>query len=307
MAAFTAGELRKLYWVAESTYGVTPATALTWGGEILELSPMDDLKVRINRISGSRSAFDRTRDGAEMGFRVKCLSRAVSGGYNWRNLFAAYAFGSTTGLADHLGSFSAQVLKVVGGTSYYSQYAGCKINKLTLGADAPGEPFVFDAEVLARWLQKATAKAITGLQSVTVGADPADITTSLLTWNGVSQYNLGGGLTNWYPKSLKLTVDNGMQRQMGNVVGADSNRYVVPIGISEGQRDIVLEAGLWYEDETWVNARLAGTAVTAVTIPVDSYTITLSNGELLANDFPTLKHDLMDETVKISFKSLSIA
>lgn len=307
MPAFTAGELKKLYYVPEVTYGVTPVTALTWGGEIIELTPSTDMKVRINRISGTRGTFDATRDAAEIGLKVRAMTRAVSGGFDWRNLWAVYAYGAVGALTDHLGSFSMQALKTVGASNYYSQYSGCKVNKLTLDAPAPGEPWVFEADVIARWMQKATAKTIAGLQNVVVGADPADITTSLLTWNGVSQYNIGSGLVTWYPKSLKLTVDNAMQRQMGNVVGADAVKYSVPIGISEGPRDIMLEANLWYSDETLVNARIAGTAVTAVTIPMDAQTITLSNGVFMANDFPTLKHDIMDETVKINFKSLTIA
>jgi hypothetical protein len=307
MAAFTAGELKTLNYIPEVTYGVTPVTALTWGGDIEEFTPTDDMKVRINRISGTRSTFDATRDAAEMGFKLKCRARAAAGGTDWRALWAAYAFGSTTALTDHLGSFSAQVLKTVGASNYYTQYSGCKLDKLGISAASPGEPWMFEADVMARWKQNATAKAIVGLQSLTVGANATDTTTSPLTWNGASQYNIGGGLVTWYPKSIKFGVDNAMQRQMGNVVGADAVKYSVPIGISEGARDITLEANLWYADETFVNARLNNTAVTAVTIPIDTFTVTLSNGVFMANDFPALKHDLMEETVKINFKSLTIA
>jgi hypothetical protein len=307
MVVRTAGELGTLSYVNEAAYGTIPVGALTWGCDIEELVPSTDMKANLMRVSSSRSAFEATRGAAEYGFRVKGYSRAAAGAYNWRNLWAYYGLGSLTGLADHLESFTAQAYLDTGATNYYKFYSGCKVNKLTISAEAAGEPWAFDAEIFARWHYQNTSKNVAGLQTVTVGASPDAQTGATLCWNGISYYNIGGGLVAWYPRNIKLTVDNKLQRQNGNVLGDDANYYSVPIGMAEGPRDIILEANLWYEDETWTAAKLAGTEVSAVAIPIGDQTISLQDGVLLGNDFPTLKHDLMDENVKIAFETLSIA
>ncbi len=306
MAVYTAGELKDFAYVPESTYGTTPTTALTWGGKPRRIKSNNSYNVNFEPGASSRSFTDVTRGPEDAGFEIEYLARLVSGGYNWRNFAAYYAFGSTTALTDHLGSFTAQIKKTVGASNYYNFYSGCKINKLTISCDAPGKPVVFTADVWARHLCPDTDKTMSELQSMTVGADPSAISTAILTWAGVQQINIGGA-ANWYPKSWSVTIDNHLEREYGNVVGADSNKYHVTYALNEGIRDIIYEATLWSQNETYTNAKINNTAVTSVTVPLDVYTLTLSTGYFEANDLPELKHDLMDETVKIRFKSLSVA
>jgi len=306
---YTAGEIKKFFYVPEIYYGTTPTTALTWGGEASSFKPSTDFHPAFHETSGSRSFGEHTRDATDVGFNVKCLARAVSGGYNWTNLWAVYTFGSTTALTEHLGSFTAQTGKLVGSSHYYDFYNGCKINSLTINADAPGKPFIFDADVFCRYVTQKTSKTLTGLQSVTVGSDPSDITTAILTWKGILQINIaGGGLVNWYPRSWKLTVDNHLGREEGNILGADSVKYSLSAyQLSEGVRDIIFEATLPAQNETYTAAKIADSAVTSLTLPIDAKTITLTGGVWQANDFPEFKHDLNEETVRIRFKSLTIA
>ncbi len=312
MGIITPGQTKKLYWVAESTYGIIPTGALTWGGEPLSVkqSPLTNMRPKFTVLPGAgRSYTQKSRDAAQVGFNVRALARKVSGGYNWRNFWAAYAYGSTTGLTDNLGSFTCQIGKTIGATHQYNILNGCKIDRLSVVGQSKGTELIFDADIIAQWSKRSSSKTITGLQNVTVGADPTNIATDVLTWAGILQMNLGGGgLQNFHPDNWQVTVSNKLHPTYGGKLGADSNIYNVAIAIGEGVRDIVFEATFDHENETYESAKLADTEVTALTIPIDTYTLTLSNGTFEAADFVELKtEDNMKESIKVRFKSLSIA
>ncbi len=312
MAQYSPGELKTFYYVPEVTYGTTPTDALTWGCDLVSLKPRvnanKDFHSTESSTNGTYGAV--TRGGWEIGYTMEGLAHVASGSYDWFDFWAVYGLGSATACTRHLGSFTAQVGKTVSSSNYYDFYNGCKINKLTISCDGPGKLIKFSAEVMCRWVTQDTDKTIAGLQAVTVGANASDITTAILTWTGASQINIAaGGLTTWYPRKWELVVDNHLERMMGNVTGADAGQYSVTYALSEGLREITFTCDLPYEGETYTAAKLASSAITALTIPVDNETITLSTGELLVDgdDWPEYGHKLMDEPVKIKFKSIGIA
>lgn len=310
MAAYSPGELVNLYYVPESEYGTTPVTALTYGAVLQTGKPRTNANKAFHRGSTSRSYSDVTRGPYDIGLKVKAYARVISGGYNWTNFFAAYALGSTTALTEHLGSFTAQLEWAIGAGKVYWHLNGCKMNKLAIACEGPGQIIDFDADIIARWITKGTSKAITGLQTVTVGADPSEITTALVTWASVSQINIAaGGLVDWHPRQWKIEIDNGLKATMGNLTGADSNNYSCAQAINEGPRDILLTCTIDLENETYNTAKLANSAITAVTFVLDGYTITLSNGELLMedDDLPEFKRDINEQPIRIRFKSIAIA
>lgn len=308
--AYLPGELQNLFYVPEASYGVTPATALTWGARLLSVAPKYDRKKQFDPLPESRSSYGTVCDGAlEAGATVRAYAKAASGGYDWRNLWAVYALGSTSGLADHLGSFSMQVAQKVGSSYRRNLYNGCKLNRLSIAGTGVGLPLEFEGEVVAQCIAASTSKAFTGLQSVTVGADPAEITSAELKWVGTLQYNLGSGLTDLRPDSWKLTVDNHLEAQPGVLPGSSGGPYALAAGagINEGLRDIVFEWTQQAADETFVNARLADTAVTAVTVPVGANTVTLSEGAWDDGSLPERVQGLYKETHRLRFRTLSIA
>ena len=308
MGGFTAGELKRWYFVPESTYGTTPATALTYGGAILRMRPKVNMAVERHWLGDTQGYTQVTRGPYKAGFDLEYYAHQDSGAYYWYNFAALYGYGATGGLADHLGSFTAQFRKYVNPTNYYDIYNGCKINSLSMKWGKPGLPIVIKADVIAQFLTLSTAKAITGLQSVTVRADPTDISTNLLCRSGISQINLGGGLANWYPTTLEWTIERNLEPQQGNRLGADSVQYPLDvIALDEGPRDIVVTADLRYAGNTYKAAKLAGTAITALTVPVGNQTITFSNGDFASDDFPEEEQKVRDEPLKMYFKSLAIA
>lgn len=313
MVGLMPGGVKSINYYAESSYGTPPATALIYGGATRHIKPGYDSKKEFFTDPDSRS-FGRTAEGViEVNPTIRAFARLTSGGYDWRNFWAVYAMGSTSGLTTTLGSFLMQTAKSWdgGSTVKYNFYHGCKMNKLSIIGEKPGQPIVFEAEIKAQMLSYGTSKTIAQIYSQTIGADASEVTTAYLSWAGNLQINLGGGgLANFYPKDWKLTIDNKITpTSTGIVVGADTKKYPVAVGMSEGGRDIIFEATVAHESETYVNAKIANTAVTSLTIPLDTWTVTLSNGEFVADDLADVDAESTssEEKIRIKFKSLSIA
>lgn len=300
--------IKKFYYVPESTYGTTPTTALTWGCELDSFKPSVDWQTEMIRTSG-RDVTDFMDQSAKVSMTLRGRARALSGAYDWTKLFAVYGMGAVGGLTDTLGSFTCQTCKVQGASTLYNFYNGCKISKLQISSDGPGKDIIFTADILAQYVVASTTKAITGLQALTVGADPTDIATSLLTWSGISQINVAaGGLVNWHPRRWTFAIDNHLEPWQQNKTGADSANYALEAGqLPESDRDITLEVELPHESETYLNANIAKSAITAVTFPIGNKTLTLSNGRIVGGDSPELKQSLLSETLRFQFKTLSIA
>lgn len=307
MGQYTAGELDLLYYINEVTYGTTPTGAQVYGGDIISLKPTVDLKKEFVVQQSNRSFGAVIKGPYKAGFTASLYNRTA---VDWRTFFAAYAMGSTTGLSDHLGMFSALIGKKVATAYKYNMYNGCKINKLTISSELPGKPWIFDIDVLAQWVVSSTTKAFTGLQTVTMGAYPTVPAKPVLTRLAIPRINLNaGGLVDFQPKKISLTVDNKMMGVPSAKTGADSVVYPLECGleISEGVRDIIVDYTIDATNETFTNSKIADQDVTALTIKVGAYTITLSGGSWEANDLPELKQDLMEESGRIRFNALTIA
>lgn len=314
MAVITTGELQKLMWIGETTYGTTPTSALTWGGDTLESKDNTDTKREYNLTSGSRSFASTNRGMMLSGFDWKGYVRATSGGYSWVNFFALNALGSTTAVTDHLPSFSSQVQikQVIGGATTYQNflYNGCKLNRLEIMAKSPGQAYEFNINVASRWCTYSATKAFTGLQTVTVGADAADpnAVATPVAWTTPCQYNLAGaGYINFYPRNWKLTLDNHVAPMPGQMLGADSSYYQVCGSLEEEEREITFECTLPAYGQTFQNAKRLGSLMTGIKMTIDNKVVTLGNGYFVENDFPTYKQALNDETFKIKFPIISIA
>jgi hypothetical protein len=309
MGVYTSGELRKGYWRNESGgYGVIPTDALLWGCDILRFRPAVDLKQEEYITSGSRSFSDSCRGPYDVGFNIEGYARAVTGGYSWRNFWAVYGLGYDTAMIDHLTSFIFQATKKVGTNYYYNVYNGCKPNMQEIRFDKHGQPLVFGMDAFSQFIIPSTSKNFTGLQTVTVGADPSNETGAMLIWQGDMQINIAaGGLVTFKPKKARFWTEHNLERQYGIKVGDDGSSYPVACALDEGPRRILFEADMPHGNETYVNAKLANSACTALTLPVGANTITLSDGVFIPNELPTLEHKQMSEKFTVSFKSFSIA
>jgi len=312
---YMVGEFRRLYYVAETIYGTTLTSALVYAGLPVAVRPKFNAKVTPEYVPASRGFGYSNREAIEAGFTYVGKAQVVSGGYDWRNFFAVYAYGATSGIQDgtttygRLGSFSAIVGVTQGTANRYQLYNGCKIDSLKISPEGGvGSDLLFEAEIISEMIDYSTTKTFSNFQSVTVAADPTIITTATLKWNGTMQINIAaGGLVTVSPTTWSLTVRNNLAREPGLVTGNDAAVYpLAAIALSENKRDILFEMTLPRKSETYQNAKVAGSAVTALTIVVGANTITLSGGVFVADDLPELKQDLNDETVKVIFNALAI-
>ena len=311
MANYSPGELANFNYISEgSSYGTTPATALVWGCTTESIKPKVNAHQAFHLGSTSRSYSDVTKGAWDIGFKLKGWSRAVSSGVDWRTFFATFGMGSTTALTEHLTSFTSEVRFAIGAGYVYWHFNGCKIDKLKLACEGAGQLIDFEADIISRWVNKGTSKTITGLQSVVVGANANDVTTAILTWTGVSQINIAaGGPVDWHPKKWSIEIDNGLDVTMGNLLGADAAYYHCARAIQEGKRDIIFTCEVDLENETYNTAKLAGSAITSLTVPIDDDTITLANGEIMLedDDLPEFKRAIMVQPLRIRFKSIAVA
>lgn len=300
MAQYTAGELDDINYVAEVTYGTIPTSALAWAGRPLRIDPTVDMKRVFHIAPGSRSYGYASSGPWDCGFDTTCHCTST---VDWRTFWGAYAYGSTSGLATTLGSFTAQTSVTSGGTTYYHYWPGSKIDKLTIKAPGPGMPYEFDASIKSAWVIPDTNKVITDYQSVTVGASATATVTSALYWFNDPMIDAA----DFRPANWSLTVDNHLAPMYGVVDGA-ATQFPVARGMSEGERDIIFEFELPSQDETYNNAKLASTDVDSVNLDISSsYSIVLEDGVYESNDLAPRKQGLMSEKVRIRFETLSIA
>ena len=313
MANYSPGELANFNYITEgASYGTTPVTQLVWGCTVQSAKPKVNPHKEFHLGSTSRSFSDVTTGSWDVGLKLKGWGRATSGGYTWPNFWAYYGIGSATAMTEHLGSFSAEVRFEIAAAHVYWAFNGCKINKLTIKCDGAGQIIDFEADILAQWLERSASKTLAGMQlGVVRGADAAEITTAMLTWSEVSHITIAGSAeAHWYPKSWSIEVDNFLTPSMGNVYGADTNYYHCPIALNEGKRDIIFTCELDLEDEIYNAAKLAGTAITSIKMPIGSQLITLTNGEIMFedDDLPEFKRDsAMTQPLRIKFKTIAVS
>jgi hypothetical protein len=317
-APYTAGNLRPFNYITESNFGVTPATALIWGGELLDVHPVTNMKMEEIVESGSATYGDVVYDPPIYGFEAKLITRKTSGGFDWRAFFATFGMCGATGSSTFLSlpaSFTAQIAKLVGAAYSYNFYSGCYIDRLKMSWDKPMREVIFDIKVLSQYVQPSTGKTITGHQAVTVGADASPITTDLLRWANNPQISYGGGpplLADLYAKKCSLTIDHHLEpAPEGIATGADATKRPMPIAFAKGKTDILFEVDLESNTENWTNAKLARSSIEQLVPPhfaaSGEYHILLATGYFVGDDLAPIKaSDVNRESFKAKFKSCTL-
>jgi hypothetical protein len=303
--AYTAGEWQYGRYIAESAYGTILTGALSWMGELIDWQDTSNHKVNPVVHSGSRSFGQIEAGPYECGFRARYHAKVGA----WKPYWMVYGCGATGALTDHLGSFTS-LFDMYNGTDHaYLAFNGCKVDKARIIAPGPGKFLEFETDVLAQWHFPSDAdKALTGLQAVTMGADPTPPSTAPLSWAGNAQINIAGdGAADIYLQSWNLTVDQHLEREFGIKTGADAAKYPLTVAMHEGLRDIIFEAELVAQNQTYANAKKNNSLITALTLGVDTDTITLANGRLMRDDFPAYKQGINRESIKIRFPTLTVA
>jgi len=304
--AHTAGELKEGTFRAEALPGTIQTGVLTYIGDSISLSPNSDHKAGYITLPGNRTFGAVQRGPYELGCTYKYYSRAAGAWGDWRDFIAKYALGAVDNPTDHLSTFTFICYVISSGK--WEVYPGCKINKAVISGDNPGNFLQFEAQIFSMAALIEPSKTITDYQGITIGADPTFPTEALLYWDANQQMNLnGGGLLNHYPKKWSLTIDNHLDRLPAVQTWYDGTKYPAAIELHEDIREIIYECEMLLKDATWDIAKHNHYPVTALTLPIGNKVITLSDGDLVPNNFRDLSQKLGSDNLKIMFPTLSIA
>ena len=291
----TAGDLTPVTIQTESTYGTGSGTDVIYGdvADGGKFTFKDTANPYLNWRYGSRS-FDpadyvtRQKDAS---FTATLECRDDTG---WEQIITnAVGTGGTT-VNDPLLPSRTEEIFVKDGTKWRGRtYSGCKTDKLTISADAPGGVVKFEEEVLASASSSAMLNAAKAVWSA--NAAPA------IQWmNGIT---LAG--SDIYPQSFKLTITNNLDR----VRVPNGSGDAITGALLEGRRTIEFEADVWMEDLSFVANAINNTIPTSgivITLGIDNpVTLTLSGVRWMADgSLPSLIQDKQRQTLRLRAATL---
>ena len=310
MTGYPPGSLKNFHYEAEGTYGVIPDSgSMLWGGSTTMYNPTVNPNTEFHALPGSAFFGEATKGPWDVGCTLGWKDRAAS---EWHAFIAAYGFGGASAQADTVPDFTLQADVFDGSNHNWHFHNGSKIVRADINFPAPKKAVEFEVEIISQWLQivtHASVKTISGkMQNVTPSADAAAKTGKILAWDGSSTIDLaGGGANTWHPTVLQLSLTRTMEREYGIKTGDDSVAYGVAIALHEGNAEIMLSGEVISQNQTYANSKLAGEAITAVTIPLDDETITLAGGEWDEPALPAYAQAINRERVAMKFKTLAIA
>lgn len=295
----TAGDLTPVTVQTESTYGTPTGDPILYG-DIAEggnFTMKDTPNPYLSWRYGSRSfnPDNYVTQQKDAGFTASLEVRDVSG---WKQIidYAMKPLGGGYDLEPMLDA-RTEAIYVRTGSSAWSgrEYNGCKTNKLTISADAPGGIVKFEEEVLA---SKSTPKTLTG--AITAWAD----THSAVQWMGGMTF-AGASI---YPQSFSLTISNNLER----IRVPDASGNAITGALIEGRREVEFEADLWMEDLAQVNNAIDNASISGlcyVTLGItNKVRISLVNPKWIADgNNPSIIQDKQRETIRLRATSISVS
>lgn len=290
----TAGDLTPVTIKAESTYG-TPTGADILYGDVAEggrFTFTDTANPYLSWRYGSRSFSpdNYVTQQKDAGFIASLELRDIS---NWQRMIE-YATGTGGTGTDPLLATRTEEIYVKDGSDWQGRvYNGCKTNKLTISADAPGGIVTFEEEVMAMKSTPATineAKAAWSASSA-----------SAIQWMG--GMTLNG--TTIYPQSFRLSITNNLDR-----VRVPDTDGAITGSLPEGRREMELEADVWMEDLDLIvddisNANITGNVVITLGI---SHKVELRALVKWMSDgtHPDLIQDKQRQTIRLRAYNLAV-
>lgn len=291
----TAGDLTPVTIQTESTYGTGSGTDILYGdvAEGGNFTFKDTANPYINWRYGSRSfdPSDYVTQQKDAAFRALLEVRDDDG---WEQIIThAVGIGGTT-VNDPLLPSRTEEIYVKDGNRWRGRtYTGCKTDKLTISADAPGGVVKFEEEVLASASSSASINSAKAIWSTS----PAPA----VQWmNGIT---LAGNEI--YPQSFKLTIANNLDR----VRVPNGSGDAITGSLLEGRRTIEFEADVWMEDLSYIANAINNSTPTSgivITLGIDyPKRLTLSGVRYMADGtLPSLIQDKQRQTIRLRASSL---
>ena len=292
----TAGDLTPVIVNEESTYG-TPTGDPALYGDVAEggrFTFTDNPNPYLAWRYGSRS-FDPTDYVTQQKDASYTASLEVRDIPSWYGII-----NNATGLMGTandplLPSTTKEICVKTGASAWQGrQYTGCKTDKLTISADAPGGVVKFDEEVMA-------SKSVPVTRNSALALWKSDNSPAVQWMNGIT---LNGA--DIYPQSFSLTITNNLER-----IRVPNNGNAITGALLEGRREIEFEADIWMEDLSYVansinNSYPSGSIV--VTLGIDNaVALTLGGLRWISDSHPDLIQDKQRQKLKFRATSLNLS
>ena len=293
MAHITAGDLTPITIKTESTYG-TPTGDYILYGDVAEggnftikSTPNPYLSWRYG--SRSYNPDNYVTQQKDAAFSASLEVRDKSG---WKQIIEyATGAGGTSGDPSLASRYEVFYVKTGATWSGYS-FSGCKTDKLTISADAPGGIVKFEEEVMAS--QDGT-QGLGSALSVWSDTSPA------VQW--MSGITVGG--SELYPQSFKLSIANNLERErvpnLGNAITG---------ALLEGRREIELEVDVWMEDLTEIIGNINNSNVNNIVMTLgitNKVRLTMSGVKYMAdgNNTPLIQ-DKQRQTLRSRVANIAV-
>ena len=295
MGIKTAGALKPLQYIKESTFGTLPSGTLSYGGKISTQSQSNSFEIETFCSDGSRTTEIVNYGAQEVGFEAEVGTYLDNGSYSWTWLLDM-ALGTSSARAD-IPSFSA--LFEVAPDQHYL-YRGCKVDGLTLSASGVGK--MVTAQVTAKAMTGKAGSTKSELCSNTDATVPA---LNPVTHNAYPVITLSSTDTTVPAKSWSISIANGLKLEEGIVDGnaLKAGSMIYP----DGLLDITLEYTIASTSLIWDKLKMLADEQPRFTVKhtLGGYTLTFSNCWLQPDDMPSRAQSGYDETITVKASDVS--
>ena len=315
MATYLGQDVKMTYWLPEASFGVTPAVGseaeLYYLGEVKDFVSDENDNPEEDELE-NRAFTEVNRGPFEYGFQMSNVKvRKASGAWDPVDFWALYTLGATDGRASDglLDSFSLITRK---STNKFRLYNGCMVDAMSISAPGVGKSLLFQLIGRCQHRARSSTRAFTGLQDVTVGADPTDPTTKFIKWLGTAlTIDYGGGVANLTGvESWKLDIKNNLTQELFEATpDSGSDDYPIVEQFDEGGFDCTVDITRFHRDESVYDEMVDHTEDIELTLPIDETVWTLSGGYFPKQSPPDHKmgKDPLKESFQLKFNAVSIA
>lgn len=286
MSARTKGSLCGFTIYNETAYGTTGSDSY-FGGVLTSLETPDDETLEYDQGCGTRQWINVVPTMQSFGWKADFTE--PSGDDRTWPLWFMLAMGALDGsVPDDLPSFCA-LFRI--GSDEWMQSTGCKVNGLTVSADAFGSVLKWKVDAMAK---KNTFLAVNTL-TPEIRPDSRPVT------YGQKWQRNGTAIP---VKSWTLSISNSLVGDPG--LDSDGKGLAAGDGsVPGGSTDITLELTVTSTGNTWDLLKQTGTDDDTLTLSIDGFTLTAS-GCFLRTDYPNRSQSPYDETIAYIVKTLTL-
>lgn len=294
MGIKTAGALKALQFVKETTFGTTPSTQLSYGGKLASFDHTNTHEIETVVADGARTTEIVTFGKQSAGFSAELGLYRDSGAYSWTQ-WLELALGDSGETRGDIDSFSAYV---EASPDQHYLFRGSKIDTLTLNATAVGSPLT--ANLSAVSMQQTMAETKAGVLTNAAATVPA---LNPVTHSAYPLYVNGSTSITIPAMSYSITITNALTSKEGIVNGMAlaAGSAIIP----DGALDIRLEYTVVSTSLMWDRLKLAETDGFTIRHSIGGYTLTFEDCWLPGDDFPSRSQSVYDETITIQARDVS--